>query len=80
MLYGICFLTILFSVFAFWGPCWVPQGGSTPLHISAKKGRKEVVEVLLRNGAEVNATDKVNVAEWRALTSVTVFQHIGKEM
>ena len=50
------------------------------MHISAKKGHKDVVGVLLRNGAQVTATDKVHAVEWRALTSVNVFWHIGKEM
>ena len=39
--------------------CWGPQDGSNPLYISAQNGHKEVVEVLLVNGAEVNDARKV---------------------
>ena len=35
------------------------QDGATPLHGTAFDGYKEVAEVLLRNGAKVNATMEV---------------------
>ena len=44
--------------------CWIPQDGCTPLFASAQEGCKEVVEILLQNGAEVNAADKVTCDEW----------------
>ena len=44
--------------------CGIPQDGCTPLFASAQEGRKEVVEILLQNGAEVNAANKVICDEW----------------
>ena len=38
------------------------------MFISAQNGFKEVVEVLLQNGAEVNAADEVICDEWRDIT------------
>ena len=35
------------------------------MYISAFYGHKEVVEILLQNGAEVNAANKVICDEWR---------------
>ena len=46
---------------------WVPQNGITPLHVSEENGYKEVVEILLGNGAEVNAPTKVISDEYREL-------------
>ena len=40
-------------------PWWTPQDGRTPLYTSAYNGHKEVVEILLQNGAEVNAACEV---------------------
>ena len=60
--------------------CWVPQNGATALCISAANGCKEVVEVLLQSGAEVNAAKKVIADEWRALIYRIVFWNIGDEM
>jgi ankyrin repeat protein len=37
----------------------LPQDGVTPLSKAAREGRLEVVEELLRAGADVDATDKV---------------------
>ena len=42
----------------------IPQDGDTPLYVSAQEGLKEVVEILLQNGAEVNATCEVIYDEW----------------
>ena len=53
-------------------PWWTPQDGRTPLYKSAYNGHKEVVEILLQNGAEVNAANKVicdgwtDVIQWNA--------------
>lgn len=47
--------------------CWAPQDGSTPLHISAQHGHKEVVEVLLGNGAQMNVARKVISDQWRGV-------------
>ncbi|MCG8339797.1 MAG: ankyrin repeat domain-containing protein, partial [Cytophagales bacterium] len=33
------------------------KNGNTPLHVTAEKGQKEVANLLLEKGAEVNATD-----------------------
>jgi hypothetical protein len=38
------------------------QDGRTPLHVAAKWGHKEVVELLLGAGAAVDAVDKVGSA------------------
>ena len=52
------------ATFVCW-PCWTPQDGCTPLYQSAFYGHKEVVEILLQNGAEVNAANKVICDEWK---------------
>ena len=39
--------------------CWIPQDGATPLYVSAQEGCKDVVEILLQNGAEVNSAWEV---------------------
>ena len=51
----------------FW-TCWVPQNGATALFVSAQNGCKKVVEVLVRNGAEVSAPCEVICDEWRDLS------------
>ena len=38
---------------------FIPQTRATPLFASAQEGHKEVVEVLLQNGAEVNSHHEV---------------------
>ena len=48
----------LLCVYICW-PCWIPQNGTTPLFASAQEGYKEVVEILLQKGAEVNAAFEV---------------------
>ena len=34
----------------------------TPLHKAAERNSKDVAEILIRSGADVNARDKVNTA------------------
>ena len=60
--------------------CWIPQDGATPLHISAQEGYKEVVEVLLQNGAEVNGAIKVICDEWRDIIQRNTYQGSRNEM
>ena len=40
--------------------CILLQYGRTALHYSAIYGHTEVVEILIRSGADVNALDKVS--------------------
>ena len=37
-----------------------PQNGFKPLHIAAKEGHLEVAKLLLKAGADVTATNRVN--------------------
>ena len=60
--------------------CWIAQDGSTPLYISAYNGHKEVVEVLLQNGAEVNAAEKVLYDEWRDMIQRNACQGARNEI
>ena len=60
--------------------CWIPQNGATPLHMSAQNGHKEVVEVLLQNGAEVNATRKVICDQWRDMIQRNAYQSSRNDM
>ena len=62
------------------GSCWIPQDGATPLFVSAQEGHKEVVEVLLQNGAEVNASRKVICDEWRDMIERNAYQGARNEM
>ena len=39
------------------------QNGMTPLHIAARGGHAETVKLLLENGADIHATDKVSHCE-----------------
>ena len=50
------------------------------MHVSAEYGRKEVVEVLLQNGAEVNAAREVTCGEWRDMIQRSAYQGAGNEM
>jgi len=36
-------------------------GGRPPLHVAADYGQKEVLEYLVRHGADINATDKYGI-------------------
>ena len=59
ILSSICLLTMLSFVFLrllTWGN---PQGGATPLYTAAHCGHKELADILLQNGAEVNAAFEV---------------------
>ena len=57
-------------------PCWTPQDGVTSLHVSAQEGCNEVVEILLQNGAEVNAADKVICDEWTDVIQRNAWQRV----
>ena len=57
------FLESPFCVFA---DC-VLQDGTTPLCISARNGHKEMVELLLANGAQVNIAKKVILGAWQRI-------------
>ena len=46
----------------------------TPLHVAAHHGQQEIVQLLLRSGAEVNAGE---VANWRPLHEVAHTGHLG---
>ena len=48
-------------------------GGDTPLHSAAQWGYKEIVELLLSNGADVNASNKLGQTP---LHYAVVFQHV----
>ena len=36
------------------------QSGSTPLHAASRRGNEQVIETLIKEGADVNATDEVS--------------------
>ena len=36
------------------------QSGSTPLHAASRRGNEQVIETLIKAGADVNATDEVS--------------------
>lgn len=40
----------------------ITAGGATPLHIAADNGSPEIINSLLKAGAEANATDEVRHA------------------
>jgi cytohesin len=46
------------------------HNGDTPLHVAALKGSKEIAELLLANGADVNAKDEVGF---------TPLHHVGSK-
>ena len=50
------------------------------MYISAAYGFKEVVEVLLQNGAEVNAAREVTCGEWRDMIQRSAYQGARNEM
>ena len=50
------------------------------MYISAYNGNKELVQVLLQNCAEVNATGKVISGEWSNLIYYNVCQDILNDM
>ncbi len=35
--------------------------GATPLHVTSESGSREVVELLIENGADINAVDNAGV-------------------
>ena len=41
--------------------CHSLQNGATPLILASQEGHKDIVEVLLNHGAEVDLPDKVSV-------------------
>ena len=46
------------------------------MYIAARNGHREVAEILLGNGADVNAAMEVRAEEWRDLVSKNVCQDI----
>ena len=44
--------------------------GRTPLHYAALNGQKEIVELLIANGANMNA--KIEVGKWKDQTSLSL--------
>ena len=50
------------------------QYGKTPLHRAVEGNNRDVVELLLKSGADVNVTDKVNNIHRYAKTS-TATEH-----
>ena len=50
------------------------------MYVSACFGFKELVEVLLQNGAEVNAPYKVTCGEWRYMIQRSAYQGAKNEM
>lgn len=41
----------------------VSAGGATPLHIAADQGDLEIINCLVKAGADANATDEVSIAK-----------------
>ena len=74
------FLTIFFLCICVCWTWWIPQDGTTPLYLSAKKGSKQVVRFFLQNGAEVNASRKVIFREWKSLTQRNIYECIRNKM
>ena len=37
------------------------QHGLTPLHVAAKEGHDAIVQILIQEGADINAVTKVNI-------------------
>ena len=50
------------------------------MYVSAQHGWKEVVEVLLQNGAEVNAAREVTCGEWRDMVQRSAYQGARNDM
>lgn len=48
--------------------------------MSAQEGHRELVEVLLQNGAGVNAAEKVICDEWRHVIQGSAYQHARNKM
>ena len=44
--------------------------GGTPLHLAAYSGLKEIVELLIANGANMNA--KIDAGKWKGQTSLSL--------
>ena len=50
--------------------CVFLQFGNTPLHDASRHGHVPIIEVLLKNGAEINHTDNVS---WHIIDSIISF-------
>ena len=50
--------------------CVFLQGGNTPLHYASLYGHAPIIEVLLKNRAEINHTNNVS---WHIIDSIISF-------
>ena len=77
---SICFLTIRFCVFAFADYVGFLRMG--PLLCTYQHGMdsRMIVEVLLQNGAEVNAIREVSCGEWRDMIQRSAHEGARNEM
>ena len=56
--YYIIILIVVIIILTTYYNIYILQGGRTPLHIASHLGHLEVVEELIKNGAELNKIDE----------------------